>query len=63
MVGEYCGLLAATFAVVFISALADRENTWRSALLLAGVMIAVCIVVFWWALQVQFPLVTFGIES
>ncbi len=60
--GEYGGLLPATFAVVFIAALADRDNTWRNALLLAGAMIAVCLVVFWWALQVQFPLITFGIE-
>ena len=63
VVGEHGGLLAATFAVVFIAALADRDNTWRGGLLLACAMIAVCVVVFWWALQVQFPLFTFGAES
>lgn len=60
VVGEYGGLVPATFAVVFIAALADRANTWRGALLLAAAMVAICLVVFWWALQVQFPLLTFG---
>lgn len=61
--GEFGGLLPATFSVVFIAALADRDNTWRSAMLLACAMVAVCLVVFWWALQVQFPLLTFGIDQ
>jgi hypothetical protein len=60
VLGKYGGLLPATFAVVFISALGDRENTWLSALLLAVAMTIVCVVVFWWALQVQFPLFTWG---
>ncbi len=60
VVGDYGGLLPGTFAVVFIAALADRDNTWRSALTLAASMVAVCLVVFWWALQVQFPLLTIG---
>ncbi len=61
--GEYGGLLPATFSVVFIAALADLKNTWRNAVLLACAMVAVCLVVFWWALQVQFPLITFGLDS
>ena len=60
VLGKYGGLLPATFAVVFISALGDRENSWFSALLLAAAMSIVCVVVFWWALQVQFPLFTWG---
>ena len=62
VLGEYGGLLPATFAVVFVAALADRDNTWRSALAIAAAMAVVGIVVFWWALQVQFPLLTFGID-
>ncbi|MDB5754543.1 MAG: tripartite tricarboxylate transporter TctB family protein [Massilia sp.] len=58
--GKYGGLLPATFAVVFISALGDRDNNVKSALLLALGMCAACTVVFWWALQVQFPLFQWG---
>ena len=60
IIGRWGGLLPATFTTVFISALGDRANTWRSALLLAGVISLVCVVVFWWALQMQFPLFTWG---
>jgi hypothetical protein len=60
VLGNYGGLLPATFAVVFISALGDRGNTVWSALLLAVAMSMVCVVVFWWLLQVQFPLFTWG---
>ncbi|MGH8822792.1 MAG: tripartite tricarboxylate transporter TctB family protein, partial [Rhodoferax sp.] len=35
LLGEYGGLLPATFAIVFISALGDRGNTARQAALLA----------------------------
>ena len=63
VVGEYGGLLPATFSVVFIAALADRDNSWRHAALLAAVMVAVCVIVFWWALQVQFPLLNFGLDQ
>lgn len=56
VLGEYGGLLPATFALVFLSALGDRQNSLRTALVLAGVICAICVVVFWWALQLQFPL-------
>jgi hypothetical protein len=59
VLGAYGGLLPASFSVVFISALGDRENTWRSALLIALTMTAICVVVFWWALQLQMPLFRF----
>lgn len=58
--GQYGGLLPATFAVVFISALGDRQNSLFAALLLALVMVAIAFVVFWWALQVQLPLFQWG---
>lgn len=60
VLGAYGGLLPATFAIVFISALGDRQNTFFSALVLALLMAAVCVVVFWWALQLQFPLFAWG---
>lgn len=60
VLGTYGGLLPATFAIVFISALGDRQNTVKSALVLAGAMCAICVVVFWWALKLQFPLLAWG---
>lgn len=60
VLGTWGGLLPATFAIVFISAMGDRDNTWLSALVLASVISLSCVVIFWWALQVQFPLFTWG---
>jgi putative tricarboxylic transport membrane protein len=52
----HLGLLPATFATVFIAALGDRENTLlRAAVLAAGVSL-ICVIVFWWGIQVQIPL-------
>lgn len=58
---KYLGLVAGTFAVVFISALGDRDNNLKSAVLLALAMVAVAVVVFWWALQIQLPLFKWGV--
>jgi hypothetical protein len=60
VLGVYGGLLPATFAVVFISALGDRENTVKQAALLALGLCVVAVVVFWWALRMQLPLFTWG---
>src|SRR5690606_24480389 len=60
LLGEYGGLLPATFAIVFISALGDRKNTVKQALILSALMSLVAIVVFWWALQLQLPLFRWG---
>lgn len=56
VLGEYGGLLPATFALVFISALGDRENSIVSALALATCMCVIAVVVFSWALKMHFPL-------
>ena len=58
--GQYFGLLPATFAIVFISALGDRENKVKHALILSVAMMIVAAVVFWWALQLQMPLFKWG---
>src|SRR5574337_977350 len=60
VVGTYGGLAPATFAIVFIAALADRENSWTSALAVALLCVLVCVVVFWWGLKLQFPLFQWG---
>ena len=59
--GEYVGLLPATFCIVFVSALGDRSNTVFQALVLTAAMMIVSVLIFWWALQVQMPLVKWGI--
>jgi len=60
VIGIYGGLVPATFAIVFISALADRQNTVKNGLLLSAAMIVISVVVFWWALELAFPLFRWG---
>jgi hypothetical protein len=60
VIGKYGGFVPATFAIVFISALGEPENTWRGITLLALAMVAFCIGVFWWGLNIQFPLFGWG---
>jgi hypothetical protein len=60
ILGEHGGLLPASFAVVFISALGDRKNNLKDAFVLALALMAVSVVVFRWALKVQFPLLQWG---
>lgn len=60
VLGEYGGLLPATFAISFISALGDRQNKLVHALVLALAMAAVATVVFWYALSLQLPLFQWG---
>ncbi|WP_020202532.1 MULTISPECIES: tripartite tricarboxylate transporter TctB family protein [Cupriavidus] len=60
LLGKYGGLIPATFAIVFISALGDRSNTIKQAIVLALAMCVIAAVVFWWALQLQLPLFTWG---
>jgi hypothetical protein len=60
VLAKYAGLVAATFATVFIAALGDRDNSWRSSSALALAMVVVGVVVFGWALKVQLPLFRWG---
>lgn len=60
LLGKYGGMIPATFAIVFISALGDRTNSIKQALFLALAMCVVAAVVFWWALELQLPLFTWG---
>ncbi|HWL82017.1 MAG TPA: tripartite tricarboxylate transporter TctB family protein [Roseomonas sp.] len=54
---EPVGLIPATFASVIVTAMGDRENSWRDAILLALGMVAFAVVVFWWGLGVLLPLI------
>jgi hypothetical protein len=60
VLGHYFGLIAASFAITFICALGDRDNSWRAALALALGMCVVAWVVFSILLQVQLPLFQWG---
>lgn len=60
LLGKYGGLVPATFALVFIAAMGDRQHTVRSAALLAVGVTILGIAVFSWALQLQFPLFRWG---
>jgi putative tricarboxylic transport membrane protein len=60
VIGHYGGLVPATFAIVFISALGDRKNSLLNALILAAVILAMCLLVFVWGLQITFPLFVWG---
>lgn len=55
-VAERFGLVPAAFAIVFISAFADRDNRWPQVLILSVAITVIAVVVFWWALQIQLPL-------
>jgi hypothetical protein len=60
VVGEYGGLVPATFLTVFVAALGDRENSMRDAALLSlGVTIA-GVLIFIYGLKMIFPLFAWG---
>lgn len=58
--GKYGGLVPATFALVFISAMGDKNHTWLSALLLSMFVTVVGVLVFSWGLELQFPMFRWG---
>ncbi len=55
VLADFAGLAPATFACVFVAALGDRENDWKSAALLALGLTIFAVVVLAWGLQVQMP--------
>ncbi len=60
ILGRYGGMMPATFATVFISAMGDRENSILTAAILAFVMCITCLIVFWGLLHMQLPLFQWG---
>jgi len=56
VLGEHGGLVPASFASVFVAALGDRGNTWRSAAALAALMTMLGVVVFHFGLHLLLPL-------
>jgi len=57
LMAERAGLIPATFACVVITAMGDRDNSWRDALILAAGVAIFAVGVFWWGLDVRLPLV------
>ena len=55
--GEYAGLLPATFACVFVAALGDRETTVKQAAVLGATISACGILLFSFELKIPFPVV------
>ena len=56
VLGEHGGLVPASFASVFVAAMGDRGNTWRSAAALAAGLTALGVVVFHFGLHLLLPL-------
>ncbi len=54
--GEYGGLLPASFAAVFISAMGDRNSSVRNSAVLAALLTVFCLIVFHYGLSLQLPL-------
>lgn len=59
-VGEYFGFVPATFAIVFISALGDKENSLKACFLLALATSIIGPAIFVYGLNMYFPLFSFG---
>lgn len=60
VLGTYGGLVPATFACVFVSALGDRESTLRTSFILATGITIFGVLLFSYLLQVSMPLWRWG---
>jgi putative tricarboxylic transport membrane protein len=58
--GRQTGMLPATFACVFVSALGDRETTLKGAAILAAGVTAFGVMVFHYLLKLPMPILTWG---
>jgi len=56
VLGDHGGLVPASFASVFVSALGDRTSTIKSSAALAAVLTTFCVIVFHYGLSLQLPL-------
>lgn len=60
ILGNYGGLIPATFACVFVSALGDKDSTLKSSLILAICITVFGVVLFSYLLQVSMPMWRWG---
>jgi len=61
--GRYMGMLPATFACVFVSALGDRNNTPKSAAILAAGVSFFGVLLFHYLLKLPMPMLSWGAWS
>ncbi len=59
--GKIGGMIPGTFACVFVSALGDREATWRSAAILGVVVTFFGVALFHYVLKIPMPLLRWDI--
>ncbi len=60
ILGNYGGMVPATLVAVFVSAMGDRENTWKSAGILAAIVTVFGVAIFHFGLALQLPLFQWG---
>jgi hypothetical protein len=60
LAGEYLGMLAGSFACVFVAALGDRSGSWKSSLLLGVGLAAFSAILFGLFLRIQMPILRWG---
>jgi Tripartite tricarboxylate transporter TctB family len=58
--GEFLGMVAGTFACVFVSALGDRTATLKGSFLLAAGVTFFGVLLFSYVLQIPFPMFRWG---
>jgi hypothetical protein len=59
LLGQYAGFIPATFALVFVAAMGDREHTFKSAAMLAAGVTVFGVLVFTQLLELNIPLAKF----
>lgn len=60
ILGEFFGLVPATFACVLIPAIGDRTATWKGSAILAAGVTVVGTLLFTYVLKIPFPMFRFG---
>jgi hypothetical protein len=60
ILGKYGGMVPATFACVFVSALGDRETTLKAALILAAGITVSGVILFAYLLKIPMPIFQWG---
>jgi hypothetical protein len=60
VLGRFGGLVPATFASVFVSAMGDRNNTYKGAAVLSAALTVFCVIVFHYGLSLQLDLFQWG---
>ncbi len=62
-VGHFTGMLPATFACVFVSALGDRKSTLKSSAILAAGVSIFGVLLFHYLLKLPMPMLSWGTWS